>query len=103
MLAPVDDATRARMQKWADTHWKHGACSICSSNAWEVGQDLAEMRPYSGGSIVLGTGVYPLLPIICTVCGNTLLVNAIAAGITDRVPPSSEEPPEEPPDSTPPP
>lgn len=68
--------------EWLSQKWKSPTtCPICKSNNWNVSQRLIEVREFHGGSLVLGGPVYPLVSVTCTVCGHTLLFNAVVAGL----------------------
>lgn len=76
----ADSELFERAQAWLNEKWPDEKCPMCGVKNWEVA-DLVELRPYSGtSSFVLG-GVHPLLPVVCTNCGNTVLVNAVVAGL----------------------
>ena len=50
-----------------------------------MSSEIYEMRQFQGGNFVIGvTPVVPVVPVTCVNCGNTVLVNAIAAGVTTR-------------------
>lgn len=64
------------------TKWHGRSCPMCNAGTWNV-QDstyqLMEFNPQAG--LVIGGPVIPVIPIVCSNCGNTLLINAITAGI----------------------
>ena len=80
---------RERAAKWASERWKRPAdCIVCGSNNWTIG-DVLELRPFRGGNFVIGRGpIFPVFPVTCNVCGNTVFINAVAAGVV--LPPSAE-------------
>lgn len=63
--------------------WKAPAdCPVCKNNDWEVPVDVYELREFHGGSMVIGAStIIPISPITCKVCGNTVLINPLVAGI----------------------
>lgn len=66
---------------WLNDRWQgQKTCPVCSNNKWQLG-GLVELRPYTGGGLVIGGGVFPTLQVICENCGNTLLFNALVAGL----------------------
>ena len=76
--------------------WANPLCAICHHNDWQLG-GLVEMRPYEGGTLVVGGAVYPLLQITCGNCAHTVLFNAVVAGLLpraqgDSAPPAQEHP-----------
>lgn len=80
---------RQRFAEWLNRHWTgNKVCPICGNNNWSVPEELVEVRPFSGGTLVLGGRLFPHAIIICKVCGHTLLFNAMVAGL---VKPEAEE------------
>lgn len=54
-------------------------CPVCRSNNWDVSREIYELRQLQGG---LGSvGIAPVCPVTCGTCGNTVLINALVAGI----------------------
>lgn len=63
--------------KWLKEKWKTPqTCPICTASNWTVGH-VWEIRPYRGGNLHLGDGVFPLSPISCLNCGYTFFMNGI--------------------------
>lgn len=84
----LDEQTRQRERAaaWLRDHWTLPAnCPVCASNKWTIG-DVYELRPFHGGSLVVGGGdpLLPLFPVVCNVCGNTVLINAVVSGVVKR-------------------
>ena len=63
---------------------------MCGTKQWSIG-DVAEVRLFTGGGLMVGGGVYPVVPVMCDHCGNTLFVNAIRSGVVPQEPPKSAE------------
>jgi len=61
----------------------HPKCPICHKNSWNVSPELFELRSFHGGSMVIGGkgGIVPLILVTCVNCGNTILINALIAGL----------------------
>jgi len=77
---------------WLNKQWKGDKlCPICKNNDWAISENLIELRPFQGGTIVLGGGVFPLLSVTCKVCGHTLLFNAIVAKLIDTPSPAADD------------
>jgi hypothetical protein len=71
-----------RLAGWLNSVWSGDKrCAICLSNQWRISEEPLELRPYREGGLVIGGAVYPLMSVTCTVCGNTLLFNAIVSKI----------------------
>jgi len=66
-----------------NTKWQNRPCPLCGARQWNVQDKIFELREFHGGNLVLGAGpIIPVIPVICTNCGNTVLVNPLVAGIT---------------------
>jgi len=63
--------------KWGETL----RCPMCTNTEWDVQESTYELREWNPHTLVSTGPVLPLIPVVCTNCGNTILVNAIAAGI----------------------
>lgn len=59
--------------------WKGRSCQMCGVGNWNVQDTAYEVRQFSQGGLVVGGPVIPVVPVVCTNCGNTVLVNAIIA------------------------
>ena len=75
----MDAEELERLNQWKAKHWKgEKKCPICESNAWatnpRVGY-LTNEETYKNGS------AYPVVLIYCGVCGYTISIGAIRAGI----------------------
>ena len=67
-----------------NTKWSGRPCAQCGAATWQVQDVIFELRGFSGGSLVLGGPIIPLIPVTCSNCGNTILINAILAGAVER-------------------
>jgi len=68
---------------WLREKWKGATCPLCKQGKWVVGPNLVALRavpPTSVGDLLMGGPVYPLVPISCANCANTMLVNALVIG-----------------------
>jgi len=61
--------------------WQGKTCPMCGKGPWHVQNSAFELREFSGGDLLVGGPVIPVVPIVCASCGNTVLVNAIIAGL----------------------
>ena len=65
--------------------WKNRPCPMCGSNSWNVSDKVYELREFHGGTLMLGNGpIFPVVPVSCNNCGNSVLVNAIFTGVIDK-------------------
>jgi len=71
-----------KVVNWLNRQWQGAkVCPICKNNNWNISEKPVELREFHGGGFVVGGPVYPLISIICKICGYTLLFNAIVAGL----------------------
>jgi hypothetical protein len=61
--------------------WGGRLCPICGVGTWNVQDSAFELREFNDGNMVLGGPLIPVVPVICSNCGNTVLVNAIMADL----------------------
>jgi hypothetical protein len=73
---------RERASAWIAENWQGDtACAVCRNNNWQIG-DVFELRRYHGGTLVLGGDpIFPVFPVTCNVCGNTIFINAVRSGV----------------------
>lgn len=65
--------------------WGNRPCPMCGSNSWNVSDKIYELREFHGGNLVLGNGpIFPVVPVSCNNCGNSVFINAILSGAIDR-------------------
>jgi len=64
--------------------WAGRPCAQCGASAWQVQDSTFELRGFSGGNLVISGPIIPLIPVTCSSCGNTVLINAILAGVVER-------------------
>lgn len=57
-------------------------CPLCSQVEWSLGDSVFRLSEFhiEGGLRLSGPSV-PVLPITCSNCGNTVLINALVSGI----------------------
>lgn len=74
-----------RIIQYLQEKWKSAPCPMCGKNHWSVQENAFELREYRDGNMVIGgVPIIPVIPIICSNCGNTILINAILAGLVKR-------------------
>lgn len=65
--------------------WGNRACPMCGSSKWNVSDNVYELREFHGGNLVLGNGpIFPVIPVSCNNCGNSVMINALVAGAIER-------------------
>jgi len=68
--------------------WGGRPCPACGMGSWNVHDSSFELREFNEGNMVLGGPLIPVVPVICTNCGNTVLINALVAGLVASDTPS---------------
>lgn len=71
--------------------WKGRSCPMCQTGSWMIQDSCFQLMAYVDGA-VFGGEVIPVIPVTCTFCFNTVLLNAIRLGIVK----SKEKPTVEP-------
>jgi hypothetical protein len=64
--------------------WAGRPCAQCGVANWQVQDAVFELRQFSGGGLVVGGTIIPVVPVTCANCGNTVLINAIRAGVVEQ-------------------
>lgn len=60
--------------------WINKNCMVCGNNKWTVSDKIYELREYQDGNIVVGgSNIVPVVPIVCSNCGNTIFINPLIA------------------------
>lgn len=81
----LTDEQHKKATDFVTSNWKPPAhCPVCRNNKWTISREIYELRQFHGGSLVVGGGIAPLLPVTCEVCGHTVLFNALVAGIIEN-------------------
>ena len=55
-------------------------CPICSNNNWTISPDPNQLMRFSGGNLIVGGAIIPVVVVTCTNCGYTLLFNPLVLG-----------------------
>lgn len=77
-----------QINDWLTAKWSaKKQCPMCGHVAWSAGPTptLLPRGANDSGDMVIGGG-YPCVVVTCTNCGNTVLVNAIVAGVRNPSP-----------------
>jgi len=61
--------------------WQNRNCPMCGGGPWEVQEKTFQLNEFHNGNFVVGGPLIPIIPVTCTNCGHTVLVNAIVAGV----------------------
>lgn len=86
----IQKALEFIVQKTGD---KPIVCPVCGNTQWNLNTLVVDMSEFNNGNFTVGSEitVMPFLTLACKNCGNTLLINAIAAGVVDSQP-QAEDP-----------
>ena len=78
----MDSFNKEKALIWINQNWRGDKrCPICLNSNWAMNENLTEVRPFQGGSLILGGQLYPFLLVTCNVCGYTHFFNAVIAGV----------------------
>ena len=81
----------AKLLSHLKVKWASRACPMCGSGPWSVQDSTFQLTEFNEGSMVIGGPVIPVVPVVCSNCGYTALVNALVSGaIRQPEPPKSE-------------
>lgn len=58
-------------------------CQFCSHNNWGVSPKVFQLHEFDTNGLTIGGPAFPVVPITCNHCGNTLFINAIIAKLID--------------------
>lgn len=80
---------KERFLQFLQEKWEQQICPLCQHNEWTISENIYELREYRGKNGYLLDGkipvpIVPLIPITCDYCGNTILINALLAGVIDK-------------------
>jgi len=73
------------LRAYLEHKWGPVSCQMCRQGTWVIGNSLFELREYHGGAVVFGGApIVPIIPITCSNCGHTVLINALVAGLLKK-------------------
>jgi ribosomal protein S27AE len=65
--------------------WKGRTCPMCGGGPWNASDMAFELREFNEGNLVVGgVPITPVIPVTCSNCGNTILINAVVAGLVTK-------------------
>jgi hypothetical protein len=80
----LNEQQQADLKSHISENWKSPAeCQVCKKNSWNISNFVYELREFSNGNLVIGgsSGIFPVCPVTCNSCGNTIFINPLIAGI----------------------
>jgi predicted nucleic-acid-binding Zn-ribbon protein len=60
--------------------WSGRRCPMCGSGPWSVQDKVFQLTEFHDGNMVIGGPLVPVVPVTCSNCGYTVVVNAILSG-----------------------
>ena len=55
---------------------------MCGAGNWSISDKVFELREFKDGNMIIGNvPIFPVIPVTCANCGNSLMINALIAGI----------------------
>ena len=63
------------------TKWGGTPCPMCRVTNWSIQGAIYQLPQFNPIGMVIGGSLIPVVPVVCGNCGNTILVNAILAGL----------------------
>lgn len=80
----MEKPTGQDVVEYVNSKWTNQVCPMCGSRIWNVADKIFELREFNNGQLVLGgpnSSLLPVVPVTCAHCGNTIFINALAAGL----------------------
>ena len=65
--------------------FKLNKCPICNQKKWIFVDKMFHLPEYVQDPDLMSNYSYPVVPIVCENCGNTLFISAIVAGLVDSL------------------
>lgn len=62
------------------------SCPLCNDGQWIVTSEIFYLNEYFKDKVVVGAKSFPVLPIVCNKCGNTMFINALVANLIEDKP-----------------
>ena len=60
-----------------------GPCPLCGNQKWILGDNILELREFRGGGLAIGGKLFPVVPLTCNNCGNTLFLSALFSKVVE--------------------
>ena len=79
-MSKIEKESQEKILAALKVKWGDRPCPMCLVGNFNLQDTIFELRQFSGGGLVVGGPLIPVVPVICTNCGNTILLNAIFSG-----------------------
>ena len=74
-----------KLLKKLEELWGNRPCPMCGNNQWIASKELyTPILISQEGAIDIGTRMLPMIPIMCSHCGNTIFVNGKHIGCIEE-------------------
>ncbi len=74
----------SKVLNWINSKWSGRPCPMCGSRHLDVVDKAFQLMEFhKGAALAVGGPTFPVVPIICTNCGNILFVSAIMTGVVE--------------------
>lgn len=75
-----------QIMNFLNTKWNGAVCPMCQGREWNVEDTIYELREFKDGNLIVTKDcrIIPVVPITCTNCGNTVLLNPLAIGLMEK-------------------
>ena len=70
--------------KYLKDNWQGRSCPMCDAGDWNIQAAVFQLIPWGDDTLVVGSPNVPVVPVICTKCGNTILISAKVAGLVNQ-------------------
>jgi len=71
--------TAKAVAKFLETRWKTSGCNLCGHEKWTDGGAVTLVTAERASTV--WDSILPCYALVCSNCGNTVLINSIIAGI----------------------
>src|SRR5688572_23095801 len=79
-MSKIEKANQEKVLSHLKEKWAGRTCPMCLTGNFNLQDTLFEIREFGQGGFTIGGPVLPVVPVVCTNCGNTILVNAMISG-----------------------
>lgn len=77
----LEPAVAAKLTDLLGKRWASKKCPMCQTNNWELVGYITLIAVDSPGKVYFAGPTLPCAAAICQHCGNTILINLVAAGL----------------------
>lgn len=80
----MSKSQKDRLLKFLGEKWGDKPCPMCGHIGWQLHDCVYEVKDFAGIGVFTVGQVAPVALVSCTDCGNTVMINAIAAKVVDK-------------------